>query len=356
MTKATPPFNGANIKTNAHFINITDTLSLDDTSKTEVRVQVMREYHRRRKQGKISKTEAIIAQKAPLSAKSQTQKFRLDREKVLRPWVRVKPYVPKKSQTASTKSNVTRPSEPNDGWKHPSQPDLDPQYSRTTLLEENTESIQSTETITETGLLTSRNEKHTDVVYERMQALKSALETISIYQNPASGVLDPFSAMSLLITPRTQLLLHHYCKFIQHLMEFEKLTSSVTVNVRLASSWLMMPMRKGLFSLAVHDAALFHTFMSHYVAAYNLRFSTGDPAESMQHRTEAIRIVNERLLDPSKALNDGTIAAVANMAVYEVSVGLSSGDLRAYLLTINLVFKWLNEEYGSPFKRTSADG
>jgi hypothetical protein len=32
--------------------------------------------------------------------------------------------------------------------------------------------------------------------------------------------------------------------------------------------------------------------------------------------------VNERLQDPSQALNDGTIAAVANMAVYEVSGGL----------------------------------
>jgi hypothetical protein len=81
----------------------------------------------------------------------------------------------------------------------------------------------------------------------------------------------------------------------------------------------MMPMRRGLFSLAVHDAALFHTFMSHYVAAYNLRSSTGDPAESMQHRTEAIRIVNERLEDPQQALSDGNIAAVANLAIYEVS-------------------------------------
>ena len=86
----------------------------------------------------------------------------------------------------------------------------------------------------------------------------------------------------------------------------------------------MMPMRKGLFSLAVHDAALFHTFMSHYVASYNLRFSTGDPTESMQHRTEAIRIVNERLQHPSQAVSDGTIAAVANMAVYEVSGSLGS--------------------------------
>ena len=95
----------------------------------------------------------------------------------------------------------------------------------------------------------------------------------------------------------------------------------------------MMPMRKGLFSLATHDAALFHTFMSHYVAAYSLRFSTGDPVESMQHRTQAIRIVNERLRDPKQALSDGNIAAVANMAVYEVSVSLQVQLLGVMILT-----------------------
>lgn len=80
----------------------------------------------------------------------------------------------------------------------------------------------------------------------------------------------------------------------------------------------MMPMRKGLFSLAVHDAALFHTFLAHYVASYDLRYGAGDPAESLYHRMEAVRIVNERLADVSQGLSDGTIAAVANMAVYEV--------------------------------------
>jgi hypothetical protein len=92
-----------------------------------------------------------------------------------------------------------------------------------------------------------------------------------------------------------------------------------TVNVRLQPAWLMMPMRKGLFSLAVHDPALFHTFLSHYVAAYNSRFQIGDPAESVQHRTRAIQIINERLTNQDKVLSDGTIATVANMAVYEVS-------------------------------------
>jgi hypothetical protein len=80
----------------------------------------------------------------------------------------------------------------------------------------------------------------------------------------------------------------------------------------------MMPMRKGLFAIAIHDKALFHTFMSHYVASFELRFGKGDPAESLQHRTEAIRIVNERLQDRTHALTDGTIATVANIAIYEV--------------------------------------
>lgn len=82
----------------------------------------------------------------------------------------------------------------------------------------------------------------------------------------------------------------------------------------------MMPMRKALFALAMHDEALFHTVMPHYIARYQIRFSVGDPAESLKHRTQAIRIVNERLRDPEKALTDGTIAAVANLASYEVSL------------------------------------
>ena len=90
------------------------------------------------------------------------------------------------------------------------------------------------------------------------------------------------------------------------------------VNVRLHTSWLMMPMRKGLFAIALHDEALFHTFMSHYAASYQLRHGKGDPVESLQHRTEAIRIVNKRLRDSSLALTDSTIAAVANIAIYEV--------------------------------------
>jgi hypothetical protein len=156
-----------------------------------------------------------------------------------------------------------------------------------------------------------------------LSSLDFSLQAAILKNSPASGVLDPFAAMSLLITPRTQLLLHYYCKSLRlnyshwPLYNLEMLTS--TVNTRLKSSWLMMPMRKGLFSLAVHDAAMFHTFLTHYVASCNARFGVTDTTEGLYHRTMAIKLVNERLSDTSQPPGDGTIAAVANLAAYEVS-------------------------------------
>lgn len=79
-----------------------------------------------------------------------------------------------------------------------------------------------------------------------------------------------------------------------------------------------MPMRKGIFSLAVHDEAMFHTFLTHYVASYNSRFHVTDQMELLYHRNMTIKLVNQRLMDTPHILSDGTIAAVANMAAYEV--------------------------------------
>jgi hypothetical protein len=83
----------------------------------------------------------------------------------------------------------------------------------------------------------------------------------------------------------------------------------------------MMPIRKGLLSLAIHDEAVFHACLSQYAASYNLRFQAGDPIESIEHRTEGIRLLNERLGDPVRGLSDGSIATVANIAIYEAANG-----------------------------------
>jgi hypothetical protein len=51
-----------------------------------------------------------------------------------------------------------------------------------------------------------------DPVDQWLANLDFALQTSILYHSPGTGALDPFAAMSVLITPRTQLLLHHYCK------------------------------------------------------------------------------------------------------------------------------------------------
>jgi hypothetical protein len=94
----------------------------------------------------------------------------------------------------------------------------------------------------------------------------------------------------------------------------------LTVSDRLQSAWLMMPMRKMLFSLAINDAAMFHSFLCHYAGSYNVHFRTGNRDEALYHASEAAKIVNERLADPNQALTNETIATVANMAAFEVSL------------------------------------
>jgi hypothetical protein len=171
----------------------------------------MKEYHRRRKQGKTSKLPSRLAPKAVPSAKSQIQKFRLGREKILRPWVRVKPYVSKKIQP-STSPTTTENSEnlgrDNGRGSERRSNKKSPETSRSKTTE-----YSSLKIITFRGGNSEDKYLQPDEPIAAVQQwLESSLETYSPYNNPANGVLDPFSAMSLIITPRTQLLLHHYCK------------------------------------------------------------------------------------------------------------------------------------------------
>lgn len=57
----------------------------------------------------------------------------------------------------------------------------------------------------------------------------------------------------------------------------------------------------------------------------------GDPQYVTQalyhHKLEAIRLVRERLQDPTQATNDSTIAAVALLILAEVSESGGSGSL-----------------------------
>jgi hypothetical protein len=78
------------------------------------------------------------------------------------------------------------------------------------------------------------------------------------------------------------------------------------------------------FKNALSDPACYHgtLFLS---AAHRVVFSgSGDPLplECFQHKGEAIRIINERLGDPSHRVTDGTIAAIACLAAFEVCIFL----------------------------------
>ncbi|KAL2072878.1 hypothetical protein VTL71DRAFT_12221 [Oculimacula yallundae] len=279
------------------FINIADSISLDKSSRTKVRVQAMRDYHRRRIESVDIGPRPNHIPKKPLSAKAQTHKFRLGEENLLKPWVPVKSEPARKVATRRNRDDVYDPLSVkaaiidvggiisgNDAVEAPStslQDNVDHQHDRdqTQIGKANDTSLLVSDTI--------------------MKATK-------LYGSPGAGRLDPFSAMSLNISPRIQLLIDHY------------------FNTRQQTAWLMLPMRKTLFSLAIHDTAMFHSFTTHYATSFNVRYDNGSFTESLYHATKAVNIVNERLSDPILSLTNETIATVANMAAFESSNGTAA--------------------------------
>jgi len=195
-----------NISINPEFINVTDTASLDKPSKTKVRIQVMKDYHRRRIQDIDDKRHARLRQTLEpraISAKAQTQKFRLGEERILRPWTpkrggkkrgldNAKPAGKMKALREQGSSVIS-------GSQVSSPEDASHRHADRTLSEPR---------LKEYGL----NEPVSQATQEWISSLEFYMESSILYRSPSSGMLDPFGAMSLLITPRTQRLLHHYCQ------------------------------------------------------------------------------------------------------------------------------------------------
>ena len=75
------------------------------------------------------------------------------------------------------------------------------------------------------------------------------------------------------------------------------------------------------FTNALSDTACFHGTL--FLSAAHKALLTGTenslPLECFQHKGEAIRIINKRLGDPTRRVTDGTIAAIACLAAFEVS-------------------------------------
>jgi hypothetical protein len=75
------------------------------------------------------------------------------------------------------------------------------------------------------------------------------------------------------------------------------------------------------FKNALSDPACFYSTLFLSAAHKALLTGTEDPlpVECFQHKGEVIRIINERLSDPTRRVADGTIAAIACLAAFEVS-------------------------------------
>jgi hypothetical protein len=200
------------------FINVTDPTSLDKSSRTQVRVQVMRDYHRRRTQkaeGKESSRSEPNQPRPALSAKAQTQKFRLGREKVLRPWVPVKSGGKRQEKAAAAAANTGRKRlARNQDSDHQIEtgkfPLNDAEFEYFDL--DTFDFGQTADDGLGSEFFDDTNMEQTGIEIEQwLSSLEFSLQKSILHHSPASGVLDPFSAMALVITPRTQVLLYYYC-------------------------------------------------------------------------------------------------------------------------------------------------
>lgn len=191
------------------FINYTDSVSLDESARTQVRVQVMRDYHRRRAQRGEGKEEVLVSDtrnREPPTAKSQTQKFRLGHEKVLRPWVPVRTPASKRMNDSTAAERVSKKAV-RATRKQP------PQNAQSGWLENEKGNKPQPALVMVDGTTQVQDGQATQEPLDQwLSLLKLALQSSALRSSPDSGSLDPFSTTALLITPRTQLLLHNYCK------------------------------------------------------------------------------------------------------------------------------------------------
>jgi len=142
--------------------------------------------------------------------------------------------------------------------------------------------------------------------------LSAELLVLAFCQAWILGAQDsPFFHIQSLSTPRTAL---------------DELWLTFLCNIAangILSSRVMGPLRTQWLELSIQDRAFFHVALSHYAGNYGLSHSERDPTEAVRFRTEAIKIINERLAIVKTALTDGTLGTVASLASYEVWARLS---------------------------------
>ncbi|RFU33626.1 hypothetical protein B7463_g2717, partial [Scytalidium lignicola] len=120
----------------------------------------------------------------------------------------------------------------------------------------------------------------------------------------AVETMDPFHTLPIQASQRTNVLLHQF-------------------HLRVKISSLMMSARRSWLELSIQDPALFYVALSHAAGNLSMLSKSGDPAEALMLRSQAIKIIRKRLDDLSNGIDEFTIATVAAMVSYEATNGNS---------------------------------
>jgi hypothetical protein len=173
----------------------------------------MRDYHRKRVQ-RTYQNEHTIQEPAlkPPSAKAQTHKFRFGKDKGLRPWVPVKGPPGKRRRAIRGRGKSLDEEKTHEILSAASS------VIRGQLLLDSPPSAEES-----TSMPCGGTELATPPADKWLSRLDFAIQMSMLYNSPGTGFLDPFAATSLLITPRTQVLIHHYCKLCYTFILFKYL-------------------------------------------------------------------------------------------------------------------------------------
>jgi hypothetical protein len=191
------------------FVNITSSVTLDEASRMGIRAQVMRDWHRRKKQQPFtSGSAARVAENSGAgnaATTAWTNRFKLGARSLLpRSPISSRPKIrPKDAQAPELGREHELAWRPHENVVvNAATAAQDGQLMHAEATEGKTS--QSTTTL---------QSNHTNTAGEQqwLWNLEHFLQTDTLHNVPSSGALDPFNAMSLLITPRTQQLLHYYC-------------------------------------------------------------------------------------------------------------------------------------------------
>jgi hypothetical protein len=78
--------------------------------------------------------------------------------------------------------------------------------------------------------------------------------------------------------------------------------------------------KERLFSYAASDPAWLHATLSLISLHHDLKQGEGISRECLFHRGEALRIVNQRLVESPGHVSDPTIGAIASLANFDVNI------------------------------------